>query len=196
MKHYILGFLILVGVGTSTKVFACFKPPAYLYSSINDLISRSPRIFLGRIIEELKEVGDYPILVDIPDQAKSLLKLINESNYRAIGLRPFLFEIEDDLKGGGPSRGIVFGYSATKIKNLKDIKWLSSDFNNHTLDEFWNNSYGRTSQASDCLAHPFYFPQSTYLIFSTSKQHLKGYEKISSKQDQWLNYIKMQMGKE
>jgi len=102
----------------------------------------------------------------------------------------FAFNTVETIKGKVPKEFYLEGFSA------KETEDSPGDFSGHKMPEFWAFSAGNSILPGDCNAYGLFEIGKTYLIFYGGPTHVRSFEQISSKDDVWLNVVKLLIERE
>ncbi len=96
----------------------------------------------------------------------------------------FSFTTVKVIRGEVPKTFNLKGYLASEEENF-------GDFSKHQQPVFWAFSAGNSVMPGDCSAYGIYEVGKTYLIFFNELSHIRSFEEIKSKDDLWLNVVKL-----
>jgi len=155
--------LLIFYVYSATVVSACYSPPKELYNDHKELISNANTIILAKV--EKIELSDL--------QYTHVKKPV-----------VYIFNVIEVLKGEVKDK--------YRIQGEGDLSGIwNTTFNNHSDSKFWKSRKGRMGIKGDCsMVSPLFIIGETYLLVLDGVTDLKQYEKISSKSDEWLLFVR------
>lgn len=156
---------IILCIIASYNATACFAPPLEQHVSPLELINRTERIVLAKVINASSEKNSYEVL--------------------------YKFETIKTLKGKVDDTFTIEGHPL--------YQGGMTNFNNHSDPDFWEGSWGRESNDTDCEIYPTFSVGAIFLIFLDRPYHSKSFENIirtngdKNNKDKWLQYVEEQV---
>lgn len=160
-------FLIVVLLTLPPVASACVVPPPEQHVSNVELIARTKNIVLAKVTSIKKDKNNWDTT--------------------------YTFQTIEVLRGNLPETFQIRGFP--ELKKEEDIH-----FENHTDVRFWRSAPGRnwgsSSNDTDCIIHPQFVSNRTYLIFYDTPYHSKSFELIVDPlNDKWLKYVREQLSR-
>jgi hypothetical protein len=153
----------------SAQALACFSPGPEQQDDWTKLVQRSKDIVLVQVMS-----------------AKAAAEPHNPSQQ---GETVYQFKVLETLKGKAKKGTMEWqGRTGPQDPGRAEVSHKSKDF-------YSNGSVGMTSIGPDCILVPNIEVGSQYLIFLTKPYHFKSFEKITSKDDQWLKKVRAEAKK-
>ncbi|MEM8811031.1 MAG: hypothetical protein AAGF59_00335 [Pseudomonadota bacterium] len=171
----LIPLFLVVSIGFASRVSACPFPPSGLVSHHTDLVAETQVIVLAEVVGDTDR-ATYDTLGDL-DLGPVAIPDLNS--------RPLaLFRTVEVLKGRAPdtfslSTGLL---SETGFDPVED-------FDSHKNSIFWDKSFTRQAQESDCRMYPQFRQGQTYLLF-IDRPHWRAYEEIQTPDDLWLHAVR------
>lgn len=113
---------------------------------------------------------------------------------QGIKIVEYRFRVLEQLAGTGREAFTLRGW-------VREGEDKDTTFNDHADAAFWARGGGRTMNDMDCVIHPSFTVDATYLVFLGSPATWRSYEKIDTHGgvinpgDKWLAYVKGWLGK-
>jgi len=124
--------------------------------------------------------SDRELVARSPNIALAKVIKQKKSNY----FYDFTFVKVESIRGEVPKKFTLKGYSTKSEENL-------GDFSKHQDPIFWAFASGNSVLPGDCRAYGIFEVSKTYLIFFNETSHVRSFEEIQSKDDIWLNVVKL-----
>jgi len=102
----------------------------------------------------------------------------------------FKFEVIETLKGKPSNSFVLRGYTGQESQNS------SGDFSGHQAPAFWAMQASNSVSPGDCDFYGIFREQETYLIFMLPYTHARAFENVRSKDDIWLNVVRLLTARE
>lgn len=167
-----LVFLPLIFLYAS-QAFACYGAPQHLVVPYKNLVSRTSRIALAKVVEV------HPLRKERPNHPKFASNMVKLPIYE--NWVTYVFEVREVIKGDFEK---TFEIDSKEVPEISD-----STFDDHTDCSFWQD--GRSGNSGDCQLYPLFNLGSEYLVFLDPPYHWKSFERIAhSKTDAWMAAVK------
>lgn len=164
-----LPILSLIVLLAAVKAFACYAPPAHLMIHHSQLIKRTSRIALAKLVSAEEQ----------PDHIAARGARFPELRYR--------FKTLEVLKG---DINATFAMDFWYEKRALELPVPETDFDGHRDRLFWDKMVTRQENGPDCRMHPRFSVGVVYLIFMDETYHWRSFERIIGEDDRWLSAVR------